>query len=78
MLDIGYLGIWACARIGMQYSFGGKHARARMSTAQSFGAKHKCARTAEAHEWPARRTQRPTRICCRRNFLPALLIAEAQ
>ena len=78
VLDIGYLGIRACARMRTQYSFGGKRARARMSTAQGFGAKHKCARIAEAHVWPARRTRRPIRICRRRNFLPASLIAEAQ
>ena len=78
VLDIGYLGIRACARMRTQYSFGGKRARARMSTAQGFGAKHKCARIAEAHVWPAWRTRRPIRICRRRNFLPASLIAEAQ
>ena len=55
MLDIGYLGIRACARMHTQYSF---------------GAKRELARIAEAHEWPVRRTRRLGRICRQRNFLP--------
>ena len=70
VLDIGYLGIRACARMRTQYSFGDKHARARMAGTYGFCAKRELARIAETHEWPARQTQRLGRICRRRNFLP--------